>query len=215
MSFYADRIFPPLLHVVSRHFDEQRRELMAHAEGCVLELGVGTGSNLGFYPSAVTEVVGIDPHHAVLDRAIRTARALEADGLDYRIRLQRADAAKLPYDDGSFDAVVAFLTLCTIPDYQAAAREAHRVLKPRGRLLVLEHVKAEDGSGLAWLQRRLNPLWKRAAVGCHLDRDTAATLRHAGFDTEPLEHYRDDAFFPPTAPRIRGVLPKAAATPGS
>lgn len=208
MSFYTDHIFPPLLDVVSRHFAEQRRELMAHARGRVLELGVGTGSNLAFYPPEVTDVVGIDPHDAVLDRAERTVRRLEADGLDYRVRLQRADAARLPYDDASFDTVVAFLTLCTIPDHEAAARESHRVLRPDGRLLVLEHVKAEDGSRLARWQRRLDPAWTRLAVGCRLDRDTGDVLRRAGFDTGPLERYRDDTFFPPTAPRIRGVLRK-------
>ena len=209
MSFYADRIFPPLLHVVSRHFDEQRRELMAHASGRVLELGVGTGSNLGFYPPEVTEVLGIDPHDAVLNRAAERVRTLEAEGLPYRIRLQRADAAKLPFADVSFDTVVAFLTLCTIPDFEEAARESYRVLGPGGKLLVLEHVKAEDGSRLERWQRRLNPIWNRLAVGCHLDRDTASVLRAAGFVTEPLERYRDDTWFPPTAPRIRGVLRKA------
>ncbi len=209
MSFYTDHIFPPLLDMVSRHFAEQRRELMAHARGRVLELGVGTGSNLAFYPPHVTDVVGIDPHDAVLDRAERRVGRLEAtNALDYRVRLQRADAARLPYDDASFDTVVAFLTLCTIPDLEAAARESYRVLRPDGRLLVLEHVKAEDGSGLARWQRRLDPAWTRLAVGCHLDRDTAEVLRRAGFDTEPLAHYRDDTFFPPTAPRIRGVLRK-------
>ncbi len=207
MSFYADRIFPPLLHLVSRHFDDQRRSLMAHAHGCVLELGVGTGSNLAFYPVEVSDVVGIDPHPAVLDRARGTVRKLEGDGLPYRIRLHRTDAQRLPYADASFDTVVAFLTLCTIPDHAAAAREAYRVLRPDGRLLVMEHVRAEPGSRLERWQRRLDPLWTRAAQGCHLDRDTATVLREAGF-TGPLERYRDDTFFPPTAPRIRGVLTK-------
>lgn len=209
VSFYTDYIYPPLLHLASRHFDEQRRELMAHATGRVLELGVGTGSNLAFYPPVVTDVVGIDPHDAVLDRAQDTVDALESDGLAYRIRLHRADAAELPYADASFDTIVAFLTLCTIPEHAAAARETHRVLKAGGRLLVLEHVKA-DTPVLERVQKALNPVWNRLAVGCHLDRDTASVLAEAGFDTSPLDRYRDDAFFPPTAPRIRGVLEKAA-----
>jgi SAM-dependent methyltransferase len=205
VGLYADHIYPPLLHHVSRHFAGQRRELMAHAAGRVLELGVGTGSNLAFYPPDVTDVIGIDPHRAVLGRAVGAARELERDGLPYRVRIHRADAEQLPYDDGSFDTVVAFLTLCTIPDYEGAAREARRVLKPDGRILVLEHVRAAPDSRLARWQRRLDPLWTRAAVGCHLDRDIAGALRDAGF-TGPLEHYLDDAFFPPTSPRIRGVL---------
>lgn len=206
-SFYADRVFPHLLHVVSRHFDEQRRDLMAHARGRVLELGVGTGSNLGFYPAEVTEVVGIDPQPGVLERAVSTVRELEREGTPYRIRLHRADAERMPYDDDGFDTVVSFLTLCTIPDAPAASREAHRVLKPGGRLLVLEHVKAAAGSRLERWQRRLDPIWTRAAVGCHLDRDTERVLRDAGFSGS-LERYRDDRYFPLTAPRIRGVLRK-------
>lgn len=208
VSLYADRIYPHLLHLVSRHFDEQRRALLANAGGRVLELGVGTGSNLGFYPPEVSDVVGIDPHDAVLEKAGRTVRRLEErDGLPYRVRLHRADAQRLPYEEASFDTVVAVLTLCTIPDPRSAAREAFRVLRPEGALLVLEHVRAEEGSRLATWQRRLDPLWTRAAVGCHLDRDTGRVLRQAGF-VGPLENYRDDAFFPPTAPRIRGVLRK-------
>lgn len=207
MSFYTERVFPKLLHIASRHFDEQRRELLAHARGRVLELGVGTGASLGFYPVEVTDVVGIDPSPGVLVEARRTVARLRQEGVPYRIRLHRADAEKLPYDDGSFDTVVAFLTLCTIPDFQAAAAEAHRVLRADGALLVLEHVKAADGSRLERWQRRLDPLWTRAAAGCHLDRDTGHVLREAGF-TGPLERYRDRRASPLLAPQIRGVLRK-------
>lgn len=213
MSLYSDHIFPALLDLASGHFARQRRELMAHAAGRVLELGVGTGSNLGYYPDAVTDVVGIDPHDAVLDRATKVAGALDGRGAPYRVRIHRADAARLPYADASFDTVVAFLTLCTIPDLQGAVVEARRVLKPDGRLLVLEHVRAEPDSRLADWQRRLDPLWTRAAGGCHLDRDIAGALRRAGF-VGPLEHYRDDAFFPPTSPRIRGVLRPGTGSSG-
>jgi SAM-dependent methyltransferase len=208
VSFYADRLFPHLLHWVSGHFDSERRDLLAAAEGRVLELGVGTGANLGFYPLEVTDVVAIDPHQAVLRKAAKRLRRLENGdgGLPYRVRLQRVDAEALPYEDASFDTVVAFLVLCTIPDPGRAAEEAHRVLRPGGKLLVLEHVGAEPETSLRSWQHRLDPLWSRAAVGCHLQRDTGDRLAEAGFDTAPLESYQDDAWFPPTAPRIRGVL---------
>lgn len=212
MSFYEDRVFPHLLHWVSGHFDRQRRELLAAAEGRVLELGVGTGANLPFYGEGVEEVVAIDPHGAVLEKAARRLRRLDGR-LPYRVDLQQVDARALPYDDASFDTVVAFLVLCTIPDPGLAAAEAHRVLRPDGRLLVLEHVGAERGTSLRRWQRRLDPAWSRLAVGCHLDRDTAGVLAGAGFDTAPLERYRDDAWFPPTAPRIRGVLSRGAPRP--
>ncbi len=208
-SFYTDRVFPHLLEWVSGHFDERRRALLEHATGRVLEIGVGTGAGLGLYPAGVREVVGIDPHRAVLRRAERRLRRLRARSgpeLPYRVTLEEADAQRLPFEDGSFDTVVAFLTLCTVPDPGAAAAEARRVLRPGGRLLVLEHVAAEPGTALSRWQERLDPAWTRLAVGCHLDRDTAGILADAGFDTSPLSTYRDDTFFPPTAPRIEGVL---------
>jgi ubiquinone/menaquinone biosynthesis C-methylase UbiE len=212
MSFYSERIYPHLLGRVSRHFDEERRRLLSRAHGRVLELGVGTGASLPFYPSGVAEVVGIDPFPGMLERAgDRLERLQRRDGgLTYRVRLHQADAQHLPYDDASFDTVVAFLTLCTIPDARAAAEEAHRVLRPGGALLVMEHVRAHEGRRLARWQDRLDPLWTRVAAGCHLNRDTGATLEEAGFAAGQLERYRDQTYFPPASPRLRGVVRKAA-----
>jgi ubiquinone/menaquinone biosynthesis C-methylase UbiE len=210
VSFYSDRIYPLLLGLVSRHFDDERRRVLGHARGRVLELGVGGGASLDFYPPEVTEVVGIDPFPGMLERAANRLRRLERTdgGLPYRVHLHQADAESLPYADSSFDTVVAFLTLCTVPDARAAAAESNRVLRPDGRLLVLEHVRARPGRRLAWWQDRLDPLWTRAAGGCHLNRDTPATLGEAGFDTGALERYRDQSYFPPASPRARGVLGK-------
>lgn len=210
VAFYRDRIFPRLLALTSPHFDEDRRRLLSRARGRVLELGVGTGASLGFYGAAVEEVVGIDPHQSVLGRARASLRRLSrgtAEGkLPHPVRLESADAQDLPYGDASFDTVVAFLTLCSIPDPDAAAREIRRVLKPGGLLLVLEHVRARRGSWLARLQDRLDPLWTRVAGGCHLNRDTAAVLARAGFDVGALESYRERTVMRLTAPRIRGAV---------
>lgn len=213
MSIYSDHIFPHLLDLVGRHFDDDRRALLRHAHGRVLELGVGTGSNLGFYPPEVTDLVGIDPFESMLERARAAAERLERrqrGGLPYRVHLHQADAAALPYADESFDVVVAFLTLCTVPRAREAAEEARRVLRRDGTLLVLEHVRARTGRSLGRWQDRLDPLWTRAAGGCHLNRDTAAVLADAGFDTRSLERYRDQTYFPPASPRIRGALQPAA-----
>lgn len=210
MGIYDRYLFPHLQALVTRGFEDQRRDLFARARGRVLEMGVGTGAGIDAYPPHVTDVVGIDPAATMLDRArARLERIRRRGGLPYRVHLHQADAQALPYDDASFDTVVAFLTFCTIPDPGRAAREAHRVLRPDGRVLVLEHVRAEDGRALARWQDRLDPLWTRLAGGCHLNRDTEAVFGAAGFDTEPLDSYRAHPLFPPASPRIRGVLRRA------
>jgi SAM-dependent methyltransferase len=210
VSFYSDRIFPHLLALASRRFEHDRREVLAGAHGRVLELGIGNGASLGHYPVEMTDLVGIDPSRALLERSRQRLRLLERrrPGLPYRVRLHQADAQALPYRDGSFDTVVAFLTLCTVPDAGRAAAEAHRVLRPGGTLLVLEHVRAESDGWLARWQDRLDPLWTRAAQGCHLNRDTAAALASAGFETSRLHRYRDQVYFPLASPRLRGTIRK-------
>jgi ubiquinone/menaquinone biosynthesis C-methylase UbiE len=210
VSLYHEHIFPHLLDLVGLHFHRDRRELLGQAYGRVLELGVGTAASLEFYGPHVTELVGIDPSAPMLRRAADRLDQLEGEGdrLPFRVHLHQADGEALPYDDHSFDTVVAFLTLCTIPDPHRAAAEAHRVLRPGGNLLVMEHVRAEDGRLLAGWQDRVDPLWTRVAGGCHLNRDTPRTLSDAGFDTAALERFRAQSYFPFASPRVRGVIRK-------
>ncbi len=211
MAFYSRHIFPHLLARASRHFDQERRDLLSRARGRVLELGVGGGASLGFYPPQVSDVVGIDISPVLLERAASEAERFgngRAAGLPYRLHLHLGDAQALPYDDASFDTVVAFLTLCTVPDPRLTAQESFRVLRPGGILLVLEHVRAAPGRKLARWQDRLDPLWTRLAGGCHLNRDTPANLAAAGFDTSSLERYHDQTYFPPASPRLRGATRK-------
>lgn len=167
-----------------RLFGERRRRLLEAAHGRVLEVGAGTGANLGHYPTdQVNELVLLDVGRGMLARARGKAEAL---GL--RVDLRQASAEQLPFDDESFDTVVFTLSLCTIPDPIRALWEARRVLKPAGRLLVLEHVRAHD-PGLARLQDRFTPVQRFIALGCHPNRDTRRNIEAAGFVFESVDEW--------------------------
>ena len=150
-----------------------RRELLTQATGRTLELGSGTGANLEHYTPAVTELVMTepDPHMAKRLRARLDGEQLAADA-----RVEEIGAESVPFDDASFDTVVSTLVLCTVPDAPAAMREAHRVLKPGGKFLFIEHVRDEDGSRRARWQDRLERPWGWFAGACHPNRDTGGLL---------------------------------------
>lgn len=180
---------------------EQRAALLADASGRVLELGAGTGLNLGHYPAgAVRELVLTEPEMPMLRRL--EPRAASATP---RATAVRAQAEQLPFDDASFETVVSTLTLCTVDDLPAALTEARRVLVPGGRLLFLEHVRAHDESA-ARRQDRFAPIWRRFGHGCHCNRDTLAAITAAHFEVERVEHGRF-----PKAPRIIEPLISGAA----
>lgn len=156
----------------------QRRRIGDAARGRVLEVGAGTGAMLEHYGDDVDEVVATEPDPHMLARAVRRRRPAKIP-----VQIRQADAQDLPFEDASFDTVVVALALCTIPDPRRALTEARRVLRPGGRLLFVEHVRSPR-PWLAKLQRLLTPVWQKVAGGCHLDRDTVADIRQAGFDVE-------------------------------
>ena len=147
-----------------------RREVLAEARGAVLEIGAGTGLNLPHYPADLDRLVLAEPGEAMgghidLSRAPTGVQA----------RLEPAPAEDLPFEDASFDTVVSTLVLCTVGDPRRAVAEVARVLRPGGRLLFLEHVRADPG----WrqrLQRRSVRAWAAFAEGCQCDRATLATI---------------------------------------
>jgi ubiquinone/menaquinone biosynthesis C-methylase UbiE len=147
------------------------REWLARgtAAGRVLDLGCGTGRNLPLFPHGVS-VVGLDPCREMLAKARRRAP---------RAPLVCARAEALPFRDGTFDTVVSALVLCSVTDPVAALAEVRRVLRPGGRLRLLEHVRATGAA--AWLQDRLQPAWTWVTGGCRPNRDTEAEVERAGF----------------------------------
>ena len=167
-------------------FGPFRSKLLAACQGRVLDVGAGTGANLPHYPrQGISELFLLDPSPGMLARAGRKAAAL---GLTSH--LQQGQAEQMPWPDNSFDTVVFTLSLCTISDPGRALAEARRVLRPTGRLLVMEHVRAQ-APGLARWQDRLTPLWKTLNGGCHLNRPTRATIEAAGFAFTSVEEFRE------------------------
>jgi phosphatidylethanolamine/phosphatidyl-N-methylethanolamine N-methyltransferase len=148
--------------------------------GHVLELGVGTGRNLPFYPPGA-EVTAIDISSGMLECARRRAARLGT-----RVTLHEADAQVLPYPEASFDSVVATFVFCTIPDPQRALREARRVLVPGGRILVLEHVLSRRPA-LRRTMRWLEPLTAHLCAD-HVDRETVELVRRVGFVDVVAQH---------------------------
>lgn len=177
---------------------EMRRETVAQAAGRTIDVGAGTGANLELFPDAVTELVLAepDPHMArrLRDKLAESGRSAELVG---------APAERLPFEDSSFDTAVFTLVLCTIPDPVAALAEAARVLKPGGKALFLEHVRAED-PGLARWQDRLEKPWRFLADGCHCNRDTVATIAASSLSLDDVERGRLPKAPPLVRPLVRG-----------
>src|SRR5262245_59166236 len=160
-----------------------RAELISRSVGSVVELGIGSGLNLPFYPAGVQRIYGVDPSLELQERARPRAAAASAP---VEFLLQSAEE-RLPLADSSIDTAVSTWSLCSIPDPVRALREVRRVLKPTGRLLFVEHGRSPDAGVRRW-QERVNPLWKRIGGGCHVNRPIDDLIRAAGFEVDALQN---------------------------
>ena len=183
MGFYQERVVPWLIDKTMRQrlFLPYRQNAVAHAAGRVLEIGIGSGLNLALYPPAVIEVVGIEPSEKLLQITRRNAGAVP-----FVVELVEGSAEKIPFEDASFDTVVSTWTMCSIPDVSAALREMHRILKPGGKLLFVEHGLSPD-KHVRWWQDHLNTPWRCLAGGCNLNRSIPTLVEAAGFHLDHLE----------------------------
>jgi len=177
MGFYREHIVPHLVNLAMRNSElsPYRERVLRAAEGRVLEIGIGAGPHLKFYPPRVKEILALEPSTKLTEMARR--RATDSS---ICVTFLEASAEAIPLEGSSVDTVVMTWTLCSIADASEALREMRRVLKPSGQLLFVEHGQAPEESVRKW-QDHLTPVWKRIAGGCHLNRPIPALLERAGF----------------------------------
>jgi ubiquinone/menaquinone biosynthesis C-methylase UbiE len=200
MATVYDRFFDPTEEAC---LADWRASLLRPLEGAVLEIGAGTGLNLPHYPEGLDRLVLTEPDPHMRSRLERK----HGPGAGGRVELLDATVEALPVDDGTFDAVVSTLVLCSVASPAEALGEIRRVLKPGGRYVFLEHVAADPHTHprrLRW-QHRMEPLWKRVAGNCHLTRRTEDVIVETGFQVEWIEREDMRKSLPLVRPTIRGV----------
>lgn len=181
--------------------DHNRARLLAELRGRVCELGCGAGVNFSLYPATVTDVVAIEPEPYLRERAERAAQ--RAGG---HIHVVPGVADELPLEDGSVDAVVCSLVLCSVPDQASTLAEVRRVLRSGGELHFYEHVVARNPLARTLQSAADATFWPHAFGNCHTTRDTEAAIAEAGFE---IVRSRRIATLAPPLPHVLGVARRA------
>jgi ubiquinone/menaquinone biosynthesis C-methylase UbiE len=207
MSRLFAALYDPFMRSAERGCLAQwRTELLRGAAGDVLEVGAGTGANLGFYPATVEHLWLAEPDRDMRARLERRAEAARSA----RVTVTPASVEALPFDDARFDTLVSTLVLCSVHDVPRALAEMRRVLRPGGSLLFLEHVAADDHPGRLVWQHRLEPWWAHVSGNCHLTRRTGASMTAAGFVVERETRESMRKALPILRSTIRGVARRGA-----
>ncbi|MFQ5738367.1 MAG: class I SAM-dependent methyltransferase [Acidobacteriota bacterium] len=203
MGFYSRIIFPRFLNwcMSNRILRPHRRSLLSLARGEVLEVGFGPGLNLPYYPKEIDGLIAVDRNPGM--SALAEARVSQSP---FRVERRVLNGEKLPMRDESFDTIVTTWTLCSINRVEEALREMHRVLRPGGRFLFIEHGFSPDERVRVW-QDRLTPFHKIVADGCHLNRKINQLVQSQGFEIVELEQ-----FYLEKSPKFLGYTYRGIAT---
>jgi ubiquinone/menaquinone biosynthesis C-methylase UbiE len=161
---------------------EPRRRILEGLQGKVAEVGVGSGTNLSYYPQGV-QVVATEPDPHMLKRARQQLQKLGRSDIE----LRQAPAEQLPFDDASLDHVVETWVLCTVDDLSRTLQEVRRVLKPGGTFRFMEHVGNETSGLWGGLQNVIAPVWHWMGAGCRLNQRTERAIEAAGFRFDWIE----------------------------
>jgi len=185
MALWKDRILPYFVHAAlrAREFEEVRSQYLGGAEGEVLEIGFGSGLNVPHLSPRVRKLYAVEP----ADAAWRIARDAVREA-PFPVERTGRTAEAIPLPDSSVDEVISSFSLCTIPDVEKALAEVRRVIRPGGTFRFVEHGRSDDPRISRW-QDRLDPIQRRLAGGCHLNREPDRLLREAGFRIERLDRF--------------------------
>jgi len=184
MGFYSRHILPFCLDKTCGigPIEKQRAKIVPQAKGRVVEIGIGSGHNLPFYdPKQVSSVMGVEPDEFIWRRS-----EARREHCSFPVTRLGLSGEAIPLENKSADTVLVTYSLCTIADPVLALREMKRILKPGGQILFCEHGRAPDFGVHKW-QKRIDPVWKKIAGGCHSGRDIPALLREAGLSITQLE----------------------------
>jgi len=184
-----------------RGANQHRRKLLEGLTGSVIEVGAGQGTTFPYYPTSVERVVAAEPESYLRQRAQQAAASAPVP-----ISVHSAVADELPGEDGSFDAGVVALVLCSVPDQDRALAELFRVIKPGGELRFYEHVIGRNALLARFLRLADATFWPRLLGGCRPIHDTGAAIERAGFVIESCERFTfSPVALPPPLPHILGV----------
>jgi len=184
MGIYDKYLLPRIVHFTCGQNPSmrQREKVVPLAKGRVLEIGIGSGLNIPFYDAQKVEHLwGLDPSAEMWSIAQKNAAEHYLDA-----EFIQSGAESIPLDNNSADTILMTYTMCTIPDVRAALEEFRRVLKPGGKLIFCEHGAAPDRRIERW-QNRFNPIWKKLAGGCNLNRPIPVLLEQSGFKSSDMQ----------------------------
>lgn len=184
MGLYEKYVLPKVIDFVCsrKQIMYQRKKVVPLATGRVLEIGVGSGLNLQFYDTSKVQYVwGLDPSEQMRKMAEKRSKDIQ-----FGVEFLGPSGDEIPLETNSANTVLVTYTLCTIPDVVQALSEMGRVLMPGGELIFCEHGLAPD-AGVRWLQNRINPIWKRLAGGCNLNRPIPKLIEQGGFKINKIE----------------------------
>ncbi|WP_420580743.1 class I SAM-dependent methyltransferase [Reichenbachiella sp.] len=195
-------IFKALSGYMDRIFGKTKSKLFKDHPSTIVEIGAGTGSNMRYYRKG-THLIAIEPNVHMHENLRESAKKFD---INLKIKSLIGEAIDLP--DNSCEFVVSTLVLCTVGDPEMCITQVKRILKPSGRFVFIEHVKAKEHTLFSLIQNILHKPWHWFFEGCHTNRDTTSLIKRSGFRSVSIENYNQYSPFLPIVPQIRGYAIK-------